>query len=119
MSDGKGSKKRENRKHVPYVVRVHEGEKGEEGSTLIIGGKRVRRKGRKEKFFWQSFSPAPRRGAICYIMSAIRDKFVSGQTVFIFLNRMEDGEKEWRWERGNKKPRLKRSEMHGDLPIKL
>jgi len=40
MSDGKGSKKRENRKHAPYVVRVHEGEKGEEGSTLIIGGKR-------------------------------------------------------------------------------
>jgi hypothetical protein len=28
MSDGKGSKKRENIKHVPYVVRVHEGEKG-------------------------------------------------------------------------------------------
>ena len=95
------------------------GKRGKEVSPLIIGGKRVRRKGRKEKFFGQSFSPAPRRGVICYIMSAIRDKFVSGQTVFIFLNRMEDDEKEWRWERGNKKPRLKRSEMHGDLPIKL
>jgi hypothetical protein len=32
---------------------------------------------------------------------------------------MEDGEKERRWERGSKKPRFKRSEMHGDLPIKV
>ena len=43
MSDGKGSKKRENRIRAPYVVRVHEGEKG--------GKKRapqqVRRKGGK------------------------------------------------------------------------
>jgi len=46
--------------------------------------------------------------------------FVSGKMqLFYFLNRMENGEKEWRRERGSKKPRLKRSEMHGDLPIKL
>jgi len=35
MSDGKGSKKRENRKHVPYVVRVHEGKWGKEESPPI------------------------------------------------------------------------------------
>jgi hypothetical protein len=32
---------------------------------------------------------------------------------------MEEGEKEWRRERGSKKPRFERSEMHWDLPIKL
>jgi hypothetical protein len=40
MSDGKGSKKRENRKHVPYVVRVHEGEKGGKDESPPIGEKK-------------------------------------------------------------------------------
>lgn len=47
MSDGKGSKKRENRIHAPYVVRVHKGEMGEEGSPPI-GEKK--KEGRKSSF---------------------------------------------------------------------
>jgi hypothetical protein len=45
---------------------------------------------------------------------------VSGKMQLLyFLNRMEDGEKEGRRERGSKKPRFKRSEMPGNLPIEL